>query len=151
MKAEEQNILVEEICKLIEKIELEDKNTSMAQWKQYKCIRNKIRDKFFIKDSKKKLSSLVLKVDTEKDEWTFRGAIWKEIDNIIKKAIEDENVRIKEKDLEILLDRGKASLNISGWQSKLGFNYSEQNFVDALNRVLDVLGDREIDIDKDNY
>ena len=33
------------ILRLLDKIEMEDSNTSMEQWKQYKHIRNQITDK----------------------------------------------------------------------------------------------------------
>ena len=42
----QQTELVEGICRLIDEIESRDENKSMEQWKNYKGIRNKIRDNF---------------------------------------------------------------------------------------------------------
>lgn len=38
----------EDICCLLNEIELKDQNTSMEQWKQYKRIRNTIRAQYVI-------------------------------------------------------------------------------------------------------
>ena len=38
------------ICDLIDDIELKHRNTSLEEWKQYKHIRNAIRDKFLSKE-----------------------------------------------------------------------------------------------------
>lgn len=41
-----------DICRLLDKIESEDDNNSLEQWKQYKRIRNSIRDIYVLKDKK---------------------------------------------------------------------------------------------------
>ena len=43
--------MVENICKLIDDLEIQDENTTMEQWKQYKHIRNMIRDKWLKGDN----------------------------------------------------------------------------------------------------
>jgi hypothetical protein len=40
----------EDICRMLDKIESQDENTSMDQWKQYKHMRNAIRDKYVPKE-----------------------------------------------------------------------------------------------------
>ncbi len=40
---------VEDVCKIIEKIELEQKDTSFDEWRMYKHIRNTLRDKYLLK------------------------------------------------------------------------------------------------------
>ena len=54
-------------------------------------------------------------------------------------------MKIKEKDLEIILDRCKATVNMIGLQ-KIGFLYTDEQFLEALNRILTTLGEREIEI-----
>ena len=43
---EERKKLVEDICILIDKIESQSETNTLEEWKQYKHIRNGIRDKF---------------------------------------------------------------------------------------------------------
>jgi hypothetical protein len=38
--------MVKEICELIDDIELQSKDSTLEEWKQYKRIRNSIRDKY---------------------------------------------------------------------------------------------------------
>lgn len=38
----------DDICNMLDKIESQDENTSMEQWKQYKHMRNAIRDKYVL-------------------------------------------------------------------------------------------------------
>lgn len=44
--------LANDICRLIDKVESKDENTSMEQWKQYKHIRNAIRDEYVLSHKK---------------------------------------------------------------------------------------------------
>ena len=44
---EQKKEIAEDICKLIDKLELGEKDTSMEEWKMFKHIRNAIRDKYF--------------------------------------------------------------------------------------------------------
>ncbi len=56
-KAEERKRVAEDICMLIDNIEMKSGESTFAEWKQYKAIRNAIRDKyvFFYVLSKKNL------------------------------------------------------------------------------------------------
>lgn len=44
--SEERKIIVEDILRLIDKIEVENQNNSFDEWREYKHIRNSIVDKF---------------------------------------------------------------------------------------------------------
>lgn len=48
IRVDERQKTAEAICLLIDELESTDKNTSMEQWKNYKRIRNTIRDKYVL-------------------------------------------------------------------------------------------------------
>jgi len=52
---------------------------------------------------------------------------------------------ITEKDLEIIIDRVKASLRLSGMQN-FGANYSDEQVTKSLNNILNALGSRKIKV-----
>ena len=57
-------------------------------------------------------------------------------------------MEIKEKDLEIILDRVKASLRIAGFQNVVNATYSDDQVTNSLNNILNNMGERKIKIEE---
>jgi len=56
-------------------------------------------------------------------------------------------MNIKERDLEVIIDQCKASLSIAG-MSKFGANYGSEQVRESLERILNAMGSREIELSK---
>lgn len=49
-RTHERKRVIQEVLSIIDEVEIKDENQSLNQWKQYKHIRNAIRDKYQLKE-----------------------------------------------------------------------------------------------------
>ena len=56
-RTHERKRVIQEVLSIIDEVEIKDENQSLNQWKQYKHIRNAIRDKYQLKEEGKNANS----------------------------------------------------------------------------------------------